>query len=97
MKQYNALPFFEYYCWQELTPSISRQPIVQVERVQIRIDPAVFGKIEYYPGTSIANLNKKPARGYDEVVCEGSDVSAFMTLWITPQGYHAVIWDKEEK
>lgn len=104
MKQYNILTFFEIYSWQEilgidaipLMPGGHWEPTIHYEWVQIKIEPAVFGKLEYYPNTPVVNLEEKPARGYDEMICEGSGVTAFMTLWFTEQGYHVVIWDKEK-
>lgn len=101
MKQYNKLHFFEYYHWQETHLVEQLTPIWQwstySERIKVKIDPAVFGKIECYLGTPIADLNKKPERGYDEVICEGNGISVFMTLWFTESGYHSIIWDKEKK
>lgn len=101
MKQYNKLHHIEYYHWQEMHLVEQIAPIWQwstyAERLKVKIEPAVFGKIEYYPGTPVANLDKKPARGYDELICEGNGVTVFMTLWFTEQGYHAIIWDNMDK
>ncbi len=101
MQAFNELPYFEHYCWQEMQPIPSpvdpekwQDLTVTYERVQIKIDPAVFEKVRYAP---LTNLAIKPEIGRDEVICEGSGVKVFMTLWFTEQGYHAIVWDKELK
>lgn len=100
MKDFNNLYFWEYYHWNEMLRVEHLAPIwqstVHYERIKVKIEPAVFGPIEYYPDTPVVNWGKKPERGHDEVVCEGSGMSVFMTLWFTEQGYHAIVWDKEK-
>ncbi len=100
MQAFNELPYFEYYGWQEIQPIPSpidpekwRDLMVTYERIQIKIDPAVFEQIRY---TRLTRLVIKPEKGHDEVICEGSGVKVFITLWFTEQGYHAVVWDEQQ-
>lgn len=94
MKQYNKLHRSEYYHWQEVYLVEQIAPIWQflpyAERVHVKIDPAIIDGIMF-------DLNDLTTdEGYNEVVCEGNGVTVFITLWFTEQGYHAIIWDKEE-
>lgn len=99
----NKEHFIERYYWQEIIPITDNRELAYrleksalYEYITVKVDPAIFGKLEYYPRTPVVNMNKKPVRGYNEVICDGNNITVFMTLWFTEQGYHAIVWDKEK-
>ena len=103
MQEYGELHFFEHYFSQEIQDlplsaianyATCASLTATFERVQIKIDAAIFEQVRYTP---LTHMLIKPEKGHDEVICEGNGVTVFMTLWFTEKGYHVIMWNEHEK
>ena len=103
LKEFGALHYVDTYGWVEPRGGIrtieyasfpdALAPIT-MERVWIKIEPALFEPLRY---TAHTNMLIQQAKGRDEVLCAWDEISVHMSLWFTEHGYHAIVWDGLER